>query len=189
MRENKGTSGSGEGEAAQVDWKGEGGRGSASPFPKHDNPKQVANDSVRIPPKAIFALSKVTPSDDTFLLWVQDLRQRLGVVALRSLGVPAPVVLKGKVPCSPARRVVFYLWSSLFCPSNLASAFHMATWGRFNPDMPKDYQEAAERLLNRKGGPSRARLEGRPYQPFRKPWQGKVARRMIYAVPPTLPLL
>lgn len=168
---------------------GKRGRGSASPFPKHGNPKQVANDSVRIPPKAIFVLSKVAPSDDTFLLWVQDLRQRLGVVALRSLGVPAPVVLRGKVPCSPARRVVFYLWSALFCPSNLSNAFHLATWGRFNRDMPQDYRAAALRLIDRKGGPSRARLEGRPYQPFRKPWQGKVARRMIYVVPPSLPLL
>lgn len=189
MRESVDTRGSGEGKLIQEDRKGKEGRGSASSFPKHDNHKQVANDSVRIPPKAIFTLSKVSPSDDTFLLWVQDLRQRLGVVALRSLGVPAPVVLKGKVPCSPARRVVFYLWSSLFCPSNLSSAFHLATWGRFNAEMPKDYREAAERILARKTGPRRARASGVPYKPFQKPWQGKTPRRKIYAVPPLLPLL
>ena len=189
MRESVDTRGSGEGEAAQVDWRGKGGRGSASSFPKHDNPKQLTNDYPRLPPLSLLALSKVSPSDDTLRQWVSDLRRRLGTVGLRALGVPAPVVLKGKVPCSPARRVVFYLWSSLFCPSNLSSAFHLATWGRFNAEMPKDYREAAERILARKTGPRRARLAGKPYKPFVKPWHGKTPRRKIYVVPPLLPLL
>lgn len=177
-----------EGEATR-EWEGKGGRGSVSGFRNHANHKQLTNDSNSFPPLALLSLSKMAPSPDVFLQWIADLRRRLGTVGLRALGVPAPVVLKGKVPCSPARRVVFYLWSALFCPSNLSNAFHLATWGRFNPAMPKDYQAAAERILSRKTGPRRARLAGKPYKPFVKPWQGKTPRRKIYAVPPLLPLL
>jgi len=153
------------------------------------NHKQLTKDSNSFRPIALFTLSKLAPSPDTFERWITDLRRKLGTIGLRSLGVPAPVVLRGKVPSSPARRVVFYLWSSLFCPTNLASAFHLATWGRFNSEMPKDYREAALRLLARKSGPARARALGIPYKPFQKPWAGKTPRRLIYAVPPSLPLL
>jgi len=164
-------------------------RGSVSGFRNHANHKQLTNDSNSFQPEALLTLSKVAPSPDTFQLWLADLRRRLGTVGLRALGVPAPVVLSGKVPYNPTRRVIFHLWSALFCPSNLSNAFHLASWGRFNPDMPKDYQEAAERLLDRKNGPRRARALGMPYKPFVKPWQGKTPRRNIYAVPPLLPLL
>jgi len=177
-----------EGEATR-EGEGKGGRGSVSGFRNHANHKQLTNDSNSFQPEALLTLSKVAPSTDTFQLWLADLRRRLGTVRLRSLGVPAPVVLKGKVPCSPARRVVFYLWSALFCPSNLSSAFHLASWGRFNPEMPKDYREAAERILARKSGPRRARLAGKLYKPFVKPWAGKTPGRKIYITPPSLPLL
>jgi hypothetical protein len=160
-----------------------------SGFRNHANHKQLTNDSASFPPEALLTLSKVAPPEDTFQLWLADLRRRLGTVGLRALGVPAPVVLSGKVPYNPTRRVIFHLWSALFCPSNLSSAFHLASWGRFNKDMPKDYIQAAERILSRKSGPRRARALGMPYQPFRKPWQGKTPRRMIYTVPPSLPLL
>lgn len=163
--------------------------GSVSGFRNHANHKQLTNDSNSFPPEALLTLSKVAPSEDTFQLWLAELRKRLGTVGLRALGVPAPVVLSGKVPYNPTRRVIFHLWSALYCPSNLSNAFHLASWGRFNPEMPKDYTQAAERLLNRKSGPRRARALGKPYQPFRKPWAGKTPRRMIYAVPPSLPLL
>lgn len=177
-----------EGEATR-EGEGTGGGGSVSGFRNHANHKQLTNDSASFPPEALLTLSKVAPSPDTFTLWLADLRKKLGTVGLRALGVPAPVVLSGKAPYNPTRRVIFHLWSALHCPSNLSNAFHLASWGRFNPDMPKDYQEAAERLLNRKSGPRRARAAGMPYKPFLKPWQGKTPRRKIYAVPPSLPLL
>lgn len=141
-------------------------------------------------PKQLTYLSVLRPADPLLSAWLSQLRRKLGMDGMIALGIPQRLSLNdGPVRLTSEARLVFYLWSALFCPSNLASAFHMATWGRFNADMPQDYRAAALRLIDRKGGPSRARLEGRPYAPFRKPWQGKVARRMIYAVPPTLPLL
>lgn len=173
----------------QGERKGKAGRGSASGFRKVANHKQLTNDSTAFRPETLFTLSRATPHPDTFLGWVRDLRQRLGVFGLRALGVPAPVVLSGKVPSSPAQRVVFMLWSYFCCPSNYGNALHLASWGRFNPKMPKDYTLAAERLLNRKTGPARARAAGKPYKPFQKPWARKTPSKGDYLALPLLPLL
>lgn len=156
---------------------------------KVTNHKQLTNDSTAFRPETLFTLSRATPHPATFLGWVRDLRQRLGVFGLRALGVPAPVVLSGKVPSSPAQRVVFLIWSYFCCPSNYGNALHLATWGRFNPKMPKDYTLAAERLLARKTGPARARAAGKPYKPFSKPWARKAPCRGEYLALPNLPLL
>lgn len=164
-------------------------RGSASGFPVCYNSKLISRTNA-FNPKQLTYLSAIRPPDSTLQGFLAQLRKEVGIVGLMALGLPHGVA---NGPASlrylSEARLVFYLWSSLFCPSNLASAFHMATWGRFNADMPQDYRAAALRLLDRKSGPARARLEGRPHQPFRKPWQGKVARRMLYVVPPSLPLL
>ena len=142
-------------------------------------------------PELLSQLSRIRPPDATLEGWLDQVRERVGTHGIIALGIAPKLALKGGHPTRhpAAARLVFYLWSAIHCPSNLSSAFHLASWGRFNPDMPKDYQEAAERLLNRKTGPRRARLAGKPHKPFQKPWQGKTPRRKIYAVPPLLPLL
>lgn len=142
-------------------------------------------------PEILSQLSRIRPSETTLEAWLDKLREKVGTHGIIALGIAPRLALKGGHPTRhpAAARLVFYLWSALFCPSNLSNAFHLASWGRFNPDMPKDYIQAAERLLNRKNGPRRARASGMPYKPFVKPWQGKTPRRKIYVVPPCLPLL
>lgn len=141
-------------------------------------------------PKQLTYLSSSRPSDSLVRDWLSSLRHKIGIDGLVALGIPSKSARKGIAPRnSSAARLIWVYWSALHCPSNLSSAFHLASWGRFNKDMPKDYREAAERILARKTGPRRARAAGMPYKPFLKPWQGKTPRRNIYAVPPSLPLL
>ena len=142
-------------------------------------------------PEMLSQLSRIRPSEATLEAWLDKLREKVGTHGAIALGVATELALKGGHPTRhpAAARLVFYLWSALFCPSNLSNAFHLASWGRFNPDMPKDYIQAAERILDRKSGPRRARASGKPYKPFLKPWAGKTPRRKIYCVPPILPLL
>lgn len=164
-------------------------RGSASGFPACYNSKLISKLNA-FNPNQLTYLSVIRPSDSALRRWVEQLRKAVGIVGLVALGIPHGLAKGGGgFRYGTDARLVFYLWSAIFCPSNLSNAFHLASWGRFNPDMPKDYQEAAERLLNRKTGPRRARASGVPYKPFQKPWQGKTPRRKIYAVPPLLPLL
>ena len=160
-----------------------------SGFPVCYNSKLISRTNA-FNPKQLTYLSAIRPSDSTLQGFLFQLRKEVGIVGLMALGLPhgvanGPACLR----YLSEARLVFYLWSALFCPSNLSNAFHLATWGRFNAEMPKDYREAAERILARKTGPRRARALGLPYKPFRKPWQGKTPRRKIYAVPPLLPLL
>ena len=160
-----------------------------SGFPVCYNSKLISRTNA-FNPKQLTYLSAIRPSDSTLQGFLFQLRKEVGIVGLMALGLPhgvanGPACLR----YLSEARLVFYLWSALYCPSNLSSAFHLASWGRFNQDMPRDYREAAERLLDRRNGPRKARLAGRTYKPFLKPWQGKVASRKVYAVPPTLPLL
>ena len=60
-------------------------------------------------------------------------------------------------------RWLWFVWSLHHCPSNLADAFTVCTWGRFNPQMPQDYRGQAVRLLNRKSGPRGSKLGGRAW--------------------------
>ena len=164
-------------------------RGSASGFPVCYNSKLISRLNA-FNPNQLTYLSIVRPSDSTLRRWLDQLRKAVGIVGLVALGVPHGLAKGGGgFRYGTDARLVFYLWSATHCPSNLSSAFHMASWGRFNAEMPKDYREAAERILARKTGPRRARALGLPYKPFRKPWQGKTPRRKIYAAPPLLPLL
>lgn len=168
-----------------------GGRpkGGASGFPACYNSKLISKLNA-FNPNQLTYLSVIRPSDSALWGWVKQLRKRVGIVGLVALGIPHGLAKGGNgFRYGTDARLVFYLWSALFCPSNLSSAFHLATWGRFNKDMPKDYREAAERILARKTGPAKARAAGKPYKPFQKPWAGKTPRRMVYAVPPALPLL
>ena len=171
-------------------WKEGRGKGSVSGNARHGNGKVLCS-SKSFKPEMLSQLSRIKPPESTLEAWLDKLREKVGTCGLAALGIASPLALKGGHPTRhpAAARLVFYLWSALFCPSNLSNAFHLASWGRFNPDMPKDYQEAAERLLNRKGGPRMARAAGMPYKPFVKPWQGKTPRRKIYITPPSLPLL
>ena len=164
-------------------------KGSVSGFPSNGNSKALANPNSYNPYQLAY-LSNILPPDSACEKWLSQLRRKLGNNGLLALGFPPR---QSRCDVAPqhgtAWRLTFIYWSAIFCPSNLASAFHLATWGRFNADMPQDYREAAERILARKTGPRSARLAGKPYKPFVKPWQGKTPRRKIYAVPPLLPLL
>jgi len=162
---------------------------SVSGFPASHQSKLISRLNA-FNPKQLTYLSVIRPPEGALWKWVEELRRKVGIVGLVALGIPHGIAKGGNgFRYGTDARLVFYLWSALFCPSNLANAFHLASWGRFNPEMPKDYQEAAERILSRKNGPRRARALGMPYKPFQKPWQGKTPRRKIYAVPPSLPLL
>ena len=178
-----------EGEATR-EWEGTSTRGSVSENTRHANGKLLCS-AKSFKPETLSQLSRIRPPEATIEAWLDQLRKKVGTCGLAALGIASPLALKGGHPTRhpAAARLVFYLWSAIFCPSNLSSAFHLATWGRFNADMPQDYREAAERILARKTGPRRARASGVPYKPFQKPWQGKTPRRKIYAVPPLLPLL
>jgi hypothetical protein len=177
-------------EEATREGEGHGTRGGVSENTRHANGKLLCS-AKSFKPEMLSQLSRIKPPEATLEAWLDQLREKVGTCGLAALGIASPLALKGGHPTRhpAAARLVFYLWSALFCPSNLSSAFHLASWGRFNKDMPKDYIQAAERILSRKSGPRRARALGMPYQPFRKPWQGKTPRRMIYTVPPSLPLL
>lgn len=180
------------GEKAQGEKEGRGRakRESVSENTRHANGKVLCN-SKSFKPESLLQLSRIRPSPATLEAWLDQLRAKIGTQGLAALGVASDLALRGGHPTRhpAAARLVFYLWSAIYCPSNLSSAFHLTTWGRFNQDMPQDYREAALRLLARKSGPARARALGIPYKPFQKPWQGKTPRRLIYVVPPSLPLL
>jgi len=153
------------------------------------NGKALCNPK-SFPPASLARLSRVKPHDSTAKAWLDDCRLKLGTWGLCALGIPPRQAIKGGPPIAPlAQRLVFIIWSSLFCPSNLSSALHLATWGRFNPKMPKDYTLAAERLLARKTGPARARAAGERYRPFVKPWARRTPSKGEYLALPNLPLL
>lgn len=164
-------------------------KASVSGLPRNGNSKALANLNSYNPYQLTY-LSNILPPDSACERWLFQLRRKLGNNGLLALGFPPRQARQDVAPLhGTAWRLTFLYWSALFCPSNLSSAFHLATWGRFNENMPKDYREAAMRLLDRKSGPARARALGLPHKPFVKPWQGKTPRRMIYTVPPSLPLL
>lgn len=164
-------------------------RESASGFPVCYNSKLISRLNA-FNPKQLTYLSVIRPSDSALWGWVKQLRKRVGIVGLVALGIPHGLAKGGGgFRYGTDARLVFYLWSATHCPSNLANAFHLASWGRFNEDMPKDYREAAERLLNRKTGPAKARAAGKPYKPFVKPWLRKTPPKGDYLALPLLPLL
>lgn len=164
-------------------------KASVSGLPRNGNSKALANLNSYNPYQLTY-LSNILPPDSACERWLAQLRRKLGNNGLLALGFPPR---QSRFDVAPqhgtAWRLAFLYWSALFCPSNLQSAFHLATWGRFNSDMPKDYREAALRLLSRKSGPARARAAGKPYKPFAKPWARKTPRKGDYLALPILPLL
>lgn len=136
--------------------------------------------------------------------WLNSLQAVCSIDQLKSLGLtPSKLHLWRTTIPKSGMREVWCVFSLTFCPSNLASAFHFATWGRFNPEMRSSYKLLALKWLRRKSRmhnmsyvqsvepqQSIAQQALMPKRLSRKPWRmhtrkGKVGE----AVPPWLPAL
>ena len=105
--------------------------------------------------------------------WAAALRAGLPSGALGFYGIGSELFAslgEGRRLLGSSVRWLWFVWSLHHCPTNLADAFTICTWGRFNPQMPQDYRSQALRLLNRKSGPRGSGKGGRA-------WVGAKAER------------
>jgi hypothetical protein len=144
---------------------------------------------------ALLALTRLCrPSQAELRQWFAGAEKALGAFGLASMGVSPSCLAdwrRGRPMRGASCRLVWLAWSITHCPSNLSNLFTFNTWGRFNSKMPQDYRQQALRLLHRKGGPTRAKLTGKPSPSgWGKPWAKALARKRAYLQPGSgLPLL
>lgn len=136
------------------------------------------------------------PSEGEARVWLTSLVSCIGEGGLVVFGLGRDRIafwLAGGSIKLCSRRTIWLVWSMTHCPTNLSSAFHFATWGRFNAEMPQDYRSQALRLLRRTSGPYRAkrpklRKDGKPPKPLPH-WKVSARLKKQYFPPLNLPLL